>query len=113
MFVNGLGTANPDRRYGKAECWDAFAGSAWFARLDRRSHMIAQTVLTKDNGIASRTLALDSLDAVFAIDPDTLHRRYLANAPALAANSANAALAEARLTPRDVDAVVVSTCTGY
>ena len=58
MFVNGLGTANPPRRYTKSECWEAFKTSEWFLKLDRRSHMIAETVLTKDNGIDSRALAL-------------------------------------------------------
>jgi hypothetical protein len=61
MFVNGLGTANPPRRYTKAECWEAFKTSEWFRKLDRRSHMIAETVLKKDNGIESRSLAVASL----------------------------------------------------
>jgi alkylresorcinol/alkylpyrone synthase len=113
MFVNGLGTANPPRRYSKAECWEAFRASEWFSRLDRRSHMIAETVLSKDNGIATRALALDSLDEVFAIDPDTLHRRFVAHAPRLAADAGAAALRDAGLAARDIDAVVVSTCTGY
>jgi hypothetical protein len=37
MFVNGLGTANPPRRYTKSECWEAFKTSDWFLKLDRRS----------------------------------------------------------------------------
>ena len=72
MFVIGLGTSNPPQRYGKSECWEAFKASEWFNRLDRRSHLIAETVLTSDNGIATRTLALDSLDEVFTIDPALL-----------------------------------------
>ena len=84
MFVRGLGTAIPSARYTKAQCLEAFERSAWFARLDSRSHMIARLVLQRDNGIESRHLALDSLDEVFAIDPDTLDRRFLAHAPALA-----------------------------
>ena len=113
MFVNGLGTANPPRRYTKSDCWEAFKTSEWFLKLDRRSHMIAETVLTKDNGIDSRSLALDSLDDVFRIDPDTLHSRFLTNAPALGASAGNRALQEAGLAPRDIDGLVVSTCTGY
>ena len=113
MFVNGLGTASPSRRYTKAECWKAFRASEWFSKLDRRSHMIAETVLTKDNGIDSRSLAVDSLDDVFKIDPDTLHSRFLANAPALGASAANSALQDAGLAPDDIDGLVVSTCTGY
>jgi alkylresorcinol/alkylpyrone synthase len=113
MFVTGLGTANPSRRYSKAECWDAFQSSDWFKRLDRRAHMIAETVLTKDNGIAFRSLALDSLDDCFQIDPDTLQARFLKNAPALGISAGRKALAQAGVTAGDIDALVISTCTGY
>ncbi len=113
MFINGLGTANPPQRYGKSDCLDAFKKSEWFLKLDRRSHMIADTVLTKDNGIDTRSLAVSSLDEVFKIDPDTLHARFLANAPTLAAQAGKRALEQAGLSAHEIDAVVVSTCTGY
>jgi alkylresorcinol/alkylpyrone synthase len=113
MFVIGLGTSNPPRRYSKSDCWEAFRGSEWFGRLDRRSHLIAETVLTRDNGIDTRSLALDSLDDVFAIDPDTLSRRFVEHAPALAADAGRCALADAGLAADAIDAIVVSTCTGY
>lgn len=113
MFIRGLGTATPPFRYTKAECLDAFERSDWFARLDSRSHLIARTVLQRDNGIEARRLALASLDEVFTIDPDTLDRRFLAHAPALAAEAARAALAAADLGAEEIGAVVVSTCTGY
>ncbi len=113
MFVNGLGTANPPQRYSKAQCWDAFTASEWFRRLDRRAHAIAETVLFHDNGIETRRLALDSLDESFRIDPDTLHTRFVTHAPALAAEAGASALDDAGLLPTDIDAVIVSTCTGY
>lgn len=113
MFVNGLGTAHPPQRYTKAQCWDAFRGSEWFRKLDRQSHRIAETVLFGDNGIEARHLALDSLDEVFHIDPDTLHARFVAQAPALAAAAAQRALARAAVDPRAIDGLVISTCTGY
>ena len=47
MFFTGIGTATPPRRYTKAECWNAFQESDWFARLDRRSHAIAEAVLLR------------------------------------------------------------------
>jgi len=113
MYFRGLGTATPPSRYTKAECLAAFQRSDWFARLDSRSHLIARTVLQRDNGIEARRLALGSLDEVFAIDPDTLDRRFLAHAPALAAEAGSRALASAGLQAVAIDAVVVSTCTGY
>ncbi len=113
MYFRGLGTATPPSRYTKAECLAAFQRSDWFARLDSRSHLIARTVLQRDNGIEARRLALGSLDEVFAIDPDTLDRRFLAHAPALAAEAGGRALASAGSDAAAIDAVVVSTCTGY
>jgi predicted naringenin-chalcone synthase len=113
MHFRGLGTATPTARYTKAECLDAFQRSAWFAKLDARSHLIARTVLQRDNGIEARRLALDSLDDVFTIDPDTLDRRFLDHAPQLASVAAMRALVTAGLEPAEIDAIVVSTCTGY
>ena len=112
MHILSVGTAHPPNRYTKAECLLAFEQSAWFARLDNRSHLIARSVLQRDNGIASRRLAVDSLDEVFQIDPNTLARRFLKHAPALATQAATRALAQAGVDAAQIDGVVVSTCTG-
>jgi alkylresorcinol/alkylpyrone synthase len=113
MHLLAIGTATPSARYTKADCWAAFAKSEWFSRLDARSHVIARTVLQRDNGIDARRLALDSLDEVFTIDPNTLGRRFLKHAPVLAAKAAERALTNAGLRADAIDAVVISTCTGY
>ena len=113
MYVNAIGTALPERRYTKRDCWDAFTASDWFGRLDTRAHAVTKAVLSRDNGIEARWLAIDSLADVFSIDPDTLHRRFATHAPRLAAAAGAAALRRADLQPQAIDAVVVSTCTGY
>ena len=113
MFISGLGTAAPANRYTKADCLKAFQQSDWFHRLDTRSRYIAQSVLMRDNGMEARRLAVDSLQEAFAIDPDTLARRFLMHAPQLAADAATRAMKDAGIEPSDVDAVIVSTCTGY
>ncbi|MFC4932746.1 type III polyketide synthase [Massilia sp. GCM10023247] len=113
MFINGIGTAAPANLYSKLDCWNAFSDSAWFERLGPRAHAVARTVLLRDNGIESRHLAVDSLTDVFHIEPDALHARFLAHAPALARQAGGAALALSKLAPQDIDAVVVSSCTGY
>lgn len=113
MYVRAVGTATPPRRYAKAECWTAFEASPWFERLSPRARAVARSVLQRDNGIEARHLAVDSLDEAFAIDADTLHRRYVTHAPLLATRAAARALDEAALAPGAIDAVVVSTCTGY
>lgn len=113
MYITGIGTATPRQRYTKADCWEAFQASSWFARLGPRAHAIAKTVLLHDNGIEARRLALNTLDEVFTIDPDTLHSRFSLHAPLLASDAADQALRDAGLEAASIDGVVVSTCTGY
>lgn len=113
MYFRGIGTATPAWRYRKDECLAAFEKSDWFVKLDARARFIASTVLKRDNGIDERHLAVESLEDVFSIDPDTLSRRFGEHAPALAAEAARRALDAAGLAASDIDAVVVSTCTGY
>jgi alkylresorcinol/alkylpyrone synthase len=113
MFVNALGTSLPEHRYTKSECLTAFEASEWYELLDSRSRAIAKIVLTRNNGIEARRLAVESLDQVFAIDPDTLQDRFALHAPRLASEAALAALQRAQLAPAAIDAVIVSTCTGY
>jgi predicted naringenin-chalcone synthase len=113
MFITGLGTAAPPRRYAQRECWEVFAGSSLSERLDSRSRAIVKKVLTGNNGIVTRHLALNHLDEAFDLTPDALHSRFLRNAPLLASQAAERALAAAVLQPSDIDALLISTCTGY
>ncbi len=77
MFVNAVGTATPRQRYTKAERWQAFAQLDWFKWLGARALAVARAVLTRDNGIAARYLALDLLDDVFNINADVLQSRFV------------------------------------
>ncbi len=113
MYLNGIGTATPPTRYTKADCWEALQRSQWYRRLDSRAIALAKVILLGDNGIEARRLALSRLEECFDIDPETLHGRFVTHAPQLAAQAGWQALAAARHGARDIDAVVVSTCTGY
>jgi predicted naringenin-chalcone synthase len=112
MFISGLGTAVPARSFTQRECWEALQ-RADRPELTARTRAILEGILNHDNGIERRSLALDTLDEGFVIDPDTLHARFVKNAPVLASQAAARALADARLAPADIDAIVISTCTGY
>jgi alkylresorcinol/alkylpyrone synthase len=113
MFITGLGTAVPSRRYLQSDCWEALRGTEQFSQLSPRSRAILKKVLLGNNGIASRHLALDALTEAFDIRPDALHARFVQHAPALATLAAERALQDAGVTPADIDAVIISTCTGY
>ena len=112
MYLAGLGTAVPPRSYTQPECWEALQ-RADRPELNARTRAILQGILTHDNGIARRSLALETLDEGFDLDVDTLHRRFALHAPRLASEAAARALERAGLEARAVDAVLVSTCTGY
>ena len=112
MYLAGLSTAVPERSFTQAECWQALE-RARRPEITPRTRAILQGILQHDNGIERRSLALDSLDESFELDPDTLHRRFERHAPELASRAARGALRDAGLEASDIDAVVVSTCTGY
>ena len=113
MYFIGLGVATPPRRYTQIECWMALQASRQFAALAPRSRAILKKVLTGKNGIATRYLALEPLHDAFQLSPDALHARFARHAPVLASQAAQRALAQAGLAPSQVDAVLISTCTGY
>ena len=113
MFIKGLGNASPPHRYTQKECWLALEASTQVGRLLPRSRGLLKKVLTGRNGIAARHLALDALEEAFEISPDTLQARFARHAPVLAAEAASNALGQAKTAARQIDAVIVSTCTGY
>lgn len=113
MFINALGTAVPPLRYTQRACWEALHAAPQFSRLRAPSRLLLERVLTGEQGVRTRHLALESLAEAFVIDPDVLARRYARHAPELATLAARRALERAALEPREIDALVISTCTGY
>ncbi|HEU5397105.1 MAG TPA: 3-oxoacyl-[acyl-carrier-protein] synthase III C-terminal domain-containing protein [Verrucomicrobiae bacterium] len=113
MFLAGLGTATPPNRFTQRDCWTALQNSALFATLKPRSQTLLEKVLCSDNGIATRHLALQSPEEAFNFNPDLLQARFANHAPELAAQAARQALADAGRAVADIDAVLISTCTGY
>jgi predicted naringenin-chalcone synthase len=112
-YLTGLGTAVPSGRFTQTECWAALQQAPQFAQLNARSHELAKRVLCGENGIVSRHLSVEKLEEFFVLTPDALHQRFIQHAPAVSAQAAERALAAARLKPAQVDAVIISTCTGY
>ena len=113
MYLTGLGTALPPQRYTQWECWEALQRSPQFSTLKPRSHALLRKVLCADNGIEARHAVVTDLAEAFVLTPDALHARFSEHAPSLASLAAERALSAARLAPSQIDAVVISTCTGY
>src|SRR5260221_890065 len=112
MFITGLGTAAPPQPYKQTEGWEAVQLAPQFAQLTPRSRAILRKVLTGNNGIDTRRLALDSLHEGFETGPDRLDVRFPRHAPALAAQAAERALAEAGGGGGGSGALVVGGCAG-
>jgi alkylresorcinol/alkylpyrone synthase len=113
MFISGIGTALPPGRFTQTQCWDALQGWPGLAQLSSRSRALLRKVLLADNGIVTRHLATDGLVDACSMDPDVLHHRFIQHGPALGAEAATRALAQAGRRANEVDALIVSTCTGY
>ncbi len=113
MLIVGLGTAAPPRRYAQRECWEALQPEKRFHELNPRARAILKKVLTGNNGVTTRHLALEHLAQAFELNPDALHARFATHAPALATQAAERALADAGCAPAEIDALLISTCTGY
>src|SRR3954465_15259843 len=113
MFITGIGTATPGMRYTQAQCWEALQQSDLFERLQPRSRAILRKLFNAQNGIESRSLALDPLTEAFELNPDALHARFVTHAPPRASTAGMNARNRANLQPEEVDVLIVSTCTGY
>jgi len=113
MFIIGTGTATPPQRYTQIDCWNTVQRCPAYEKLNGRSKAILKKVLTGENGITTRHFALEKLEEAFEINPDALHARFIENAPALATTAAQRALAQSKINPQEIDAVLISTCTGY
>lgn len=113
MFIVGLGTASPSHCYTQKESWETLQGSEQFPKLRTRSQSILRKVLLGENGIATRHLCLSPLSEAFQLHPDALHGRFEVNAPLLATQAAQRALESSAFQAEAIDAVIISTCTGY
>jgi alkylresorcinol/alkylpyrone synthase len=113
LFVTGVGTAVPAPRYSQKQCWDALRGAPQFGALAAPSRALLERVLLGEQGVRTRHLALERLEDAFEVDPDVLCRRFERHAPELAWRAARKALERAQVDAAEIDALLVSTCTGY
>jgi len=113
MYIIGLGTAAPTHRHLQRDGWEAVQKWPGFSHLKPRSRAIIKKILCSDNGIEARHLVLETLAEAFDPTPDVLQQRFTTHAPALAAEAARRAMKNAGCHPEEIDAVIISTCTGY
>lgn len=113
MFLHALATAVPPRAFSQPEIWQAVAASPLAARLRPRSLDLLDRILNGDSGIHARHFAFDAPEDVFLLEAQALNERFERTAPALATQALLAALNRAGLVPRQLDGLIICTCTGY
>ena len=113
MFITGLGTALPPRRYTQKEIWRSLEAWDHVQQLAPRSRAILKKVLLGDSGIEARHFALEAMEEAFTVTPDAMAERFAKQAPALAVEAAANALRNGGVEAAEMDGVVISTCTGY
>lgn len=113
MFIHSVGTAVPAWCYEQAEGWEVLQATEQFGKLTLRSRGLIKRVLQGDNGINTRHLSISDLREVFVLEPDVLHARFAEHGPALATEAARRALVNAGVRAEEIDAIIISTCTGY
>ena len=113
MYLLSLATASPRNTYTQQDCFNIFADSEARKRLKQRSVTIMEKVLLRDNGIHSRRFSYPDVETIFDAGPEKLNNVFEQEAPALGSDALRSAMDKAKLSPSDVDALVVCTCTGY
>ena len=113
MYLHALSTAVPGATFTQADCWRIVEASGVRSRLTRRSMLTIHSILRSGNGIQTRSFATPDIERVFDRTPDELNAAFRHEAPRLAERALAPALEKAGLRPRDLDALLICTCTGY
>jgi alkylresorcinol/alkylpyrone synthase len=113
MYLHGISTAVPPVSYSQAEVWDIFRQSSAPERLRPGSVELVRKVLTGNNGISRRHFALHDFEFLLNQDGEGLNHAFEREAPKLAGESLDTALAQAGWQASDLDALITCTCTGY
>jgi predicted naringenin-chalcone synthase len=113
MHLHALATAVPPAAFTQASCWDIIDRSPAKTRLHNRSRLILHGILCGDHGIHRRHFAAPDIEHIFDRSADELHSLFRAEAPRLSTQALARALTQAGIDSRELDALLICTCTGY
>ena len=113
MYLKGIANSVPEAVFTQRDCWEILSQSDRFGRLKNRSQRLLEKVLMGDNGIDTRRFAMPEVENLFDLDAGSLNRGFEMQAPRLGREALAKALESAKVAAKDVDALLVCTCTGY
>jgi predicted naringenin-chalcone synthase len=111
VFINSVGTAAPPLAQTQEQALD-FLVRNYGDRLDERARRVMRSAMSHPS-VTRRYIAAENLDQLVNEHQDARIARFTEWAVRLAAAAAEQALAAAGVTPGDVTAIVVNTCSGY
>jgi predicted naringenin-chalcone synthase len=109
VVLSALATANPERYASQEEIYRFF--DAHFPMQPGERELYRELLLK--GPIRGRHIAVERDDEICSQDADHLIERFARHARRIAARAAGRAMSQAGTTPRDIDGLVVNTCTGY
>jgi len=107
--ILSIGTANPDLYLTQQDVYDFYRSHD----LIPEGQKALYDRLLLDSPIKGRYFGLDDPIEIINETPDSQIRRYSHQATKTASQACRSAIANAKLTPKDIGGIVVSTCTGY
>jgi len=113
MYLDAFASALPETSYSQCESWQILRRHLENAELKDRSVSLLEKVLNQDSGIDKRHFAISDPDLVFGAGAEAQNKAFEIHAPALASAALQKALDRAGQRVSDIDALFVSTCTGY
>jgi predicted naringenin-chalcone synthase len=108
--IAAMGTANPPLRLSQETAFEIYTS---LVPLSDRARSLMERIFVSNQSIGYRHLGLDSPTDLLQESQDELIARYRKYGVRVAVEAANKALSSAGLTPKEIDALVVNSCTGY
>jgi len=107
--IKSLATANPAKKVTQERVYK-FLSSRF--ELESEENRLYKKILL-DGPIKTRHFGLEEDEQILLRDQDQLIERFLKYSRLIATQASQKALRQAKLDPKDVDCIIVNTCTGY
>lgn len=113
MRLLGLGSSFPEQNFTQEQFLEELKKSPWWSRLKGGSRRLMESVLSGDSGIEKRHFDVDDLERGWSRNQQELNQTYEHSAPLIGTQALENALRKSGLKAGDLDALFVSSCTGY
>lgn len=113
MKLNSVASAFPSYQYSQEQCLEAMRGAPFWTKLNSRSRLVLERVLTGDSGIDKRHFCVSSLEDAWKRDAQELNEAYEREAPKLATDAVQKAIAKSGHSADEIDVLFLCSCTGF